>query len=119
AILVENYTSLDADLRLGFGGTKLVFDALRTGEIDMYPEYTGTGLLVILQEDPNELKDIMRDPDKVYGHVNREFQKQYNLEWLAPLGFNNTFAMMMREDQAEKLGIESVSDLKLYLESKK
>lgn len=118
-ILIENYTGLDADLRLGFGGTKLVFDALRTGEIDLYPEYTGTGLLVILQEDPEDIRDIMGDPEKVYDYVNREFNQQYSLQWMAPFGFNNTFAMMMREDQAAELEVKSISDLKDYLDSRR
>ncbi|MFA0964602.1 ABC transporter permease/substrate-binding protein [Roseivirga sp. BDSF3-8] len=117
-ILVENYTGLDVDMRLGFGGTKLVFDALRTGEIDIYPEYTGTGLLVILQENPDEVKDIMGDPNRVYDYVNQQFSEQYELQWLGPLGFNNTFAMMMREQDAESLGIRSISDLKKHLEGK-
>ncbi|MBL6447432.1 ABC transporter permease/substrate-binding protein [Fulvivirga sp. 29W222] len=108
-IIIENKTGLTVDLKLGFGGTKLLFDALDTGEIDIYPEYTGTGLLVILK--PNKDVNIPYHKDKVFDFVSKEFKKQYNIVWLPPLGFNNTFALMMRKKQAESLGIQSISDL--------
>lgn len=110
-IVIENKTKLTVGLKLGFGGTKLLFDALDTGEIDLYPEYTGTGLLVILKSSDN--KDIAYQKDEVYEFVSKVFKERYNIEWLSPLGFNNTFALMMRRDQAESLGIRSISDLAL------
>jgi len=108
--VIESQTDLSAELRLGFGGTKLLFDALNNGQIDIYPEYTGTGLLVILKS-ANQ-KDIMYQKDSVYNFVKQEFEKKYDLEWLKPLGFNNTFALMMRKSHAEKLGIKNISDLR-------
>lgn len=108
-IIIENKTGLTVGLKLGFGGTKLLFDALHAGEVDLYPEYTGTGLLVILK--PEEHDQIAYEKDEVYDFVSSEFEKKYGISWLAPLGFNNTFALMMRRDQAEKLGIGSISDL--------
>ncbi|UII34062.1 ABC transporter permease/substrate-binding protein [Fulvivirga ulvae] len=108
-IIIESETGLTAGLKLGFGGTKLLFDALNTGEVDLYPEYTGTGLLVILK--PEKDGSIPYEKDKVYNFVSKEFKERFDVVWLPPLGFNNTFALMMRKDQAEELKIKSISDL--------
>ena len=110
-IMVENYSDLTVDLKLGFGGTKLLFDAMNNGEVDIYPEYSGTGLLVILKPEEEEKSKILYDKEVVFNYVQEEFQKRYQLKWLRPLGFNNTFSIMMREDRAAELGISKVSDL--------
>lgn len=115
AQLIRHQTGLSVDLKLGFGGTKIIFDALTTKGIDLYPEYTGTGLLVLLQADTATIKSLDQDKDKVYHHVKEEFHNQYGLAWLPPLGFNNTFALMMRKEHADSLKIESISDLSEYL----
>lgn len=115
-IVIENNTNLNAELKLGFGGTKLLFDALNTGAVDLYPEYTGTGLLVILKPDQSE--DIPYKKDDVYDYVRQQFRREYNIEWMPPLGFNNTFALMMRREQADRLGIQSISDLSRFRKSK-
>lgn len=109
--LIEAETGLKVSLKLGFGGTKLLFDALNTGEIDCYPEYTGTGLLVILQPENEEIKEILHDRNAVYEYVKSQFQSRYGIKWLPEFGFNNTFALMMRREHAEKLEIESISQL--------
>ncbi|MTI21346.1 ABC transporter permease subunit [Fulvivirga sp. RKSG066] len=107
-LVIENQTPYSVELKLGFGGTKLLFDALNTDQIDLYPEYTGTGLLVILKEPK---KDLLYQKDSVYNYVQTQFNEKYNLTWLEPLGFNNTFALMMRSDQANSMGVQSISDL--------
>jgi len=108
--MIENYTGLTVELHLGFGGTKLLFDATVAGDIDIYPEYTGTGLLVILPEESRD-KGLRYARDEVYDYVSNEFRQRYNLEWGAPIGFNNTFALMMRSEMAGELGIVTISDL--------
>lgn len=108
-IVIENNTKLTAGLKLGFGGTKLLFDALNTGEVDLYPEYTGTGLLVILK--PEDAANVPYRKDDVYEYVKKQFDERYQLQWMPPLGFNNTFALMMRREQAERLGVSSISEL--------
>ena len=115
-LLVEGHTSLRVVTKTGFGGTKICFDALRTGAIDLYPEYTGTGLLVILQ--PNRVKsDSLRPhPEATYRYVASEFDRRYGLTWLPPLGFNNAYALMMRQAQARNLRIQTISDLQQYLD---
>ncbi len=109
--LIDGYTDLDVDIKTGLGGTKICFDALQAGEIDLYAEYTGTAFLVIL-EPPGELvEEINDDANAVYEYVANEFRKQFELEWLEPLGFNNTYALITRKEQANREGWEKISDL--------
>ena len=115
ALLIEGGSELTVELKQGFGGTKLLMDAIKFGEVDMYPEYTGTVLLVMLQPSSQTLDSLSGDKDRVYDYVQREVEQQFDLTWLPPLGFNNTTALMMREAQAEALGIKSISDLKEYV----
>jgi osmoprotectant transport system permease protein len=86
--------------------------------IDFYPEYTGTGLLVLLQPDPKTVSAVTQSAGTTYGYVNAEFLKQYGIKWLKPLGFNNSYALMMRRKQADELHIKRISDLRKYLDQK-
>ena len=113
--LIEGHTQLRVVSRTGLGGTQICFDALRTGAIDFYPEYTGTGLLVILQPPASVLRTLPMQTDAVYRFVNQEFEKRYQLVWLKPLGFNNSYSLMMRREEANQLHIRSISDLVGYL----
>ncbi len=113
--LIEGQTRLRVVARTGLGGTQICFDALRTGAIDFYPEYTGTGLLVILQPPAATLKTVPMQSDSVYAFVSQQFAKQYQLTWLKPLGFNNSYSLMMRREQANALGIRSISELVEYI----
>jgi len=105
AQLIEAQTTLQVERRLGLAGTQVCFEALKTGGIDLYPEYTGTGLVTILGEQP------MRDPIAALNQVRTEFRKRWNLWWLAPLGFENSYALALRRDRAQALGLRTVSDL--------
>jgi osmoprotectant transport system permease protein len=93
------------DRRLGLGATEIAFRALRTNAIDVYPEYTGTGLLAILGERPSP------DPRQVFRQVTREFRERYGVRWLPPLGFQNTYAIAVRRETAQKLSLATLSDL--------
>lgn len=115
AQLIRGYTDLQVSTKTGLGGTKICFDALTAGEIDLYPEYTGTGLLVILSAPPEVAASLSADKDHVFRYVADEFRQRYNIAWLPPLGFNNTYALMMREEQAARLGIRTISDLDRFL----
>ncbi|MXN93299.1 ABC transporter permease, partial [Flavobacterium sp. Sd200] len=92
--------------------------ALMADAIDLYPEYTGTGLLVLLQPDPKVAEAVSKEPQQTYEYVDKAFRKCYGVQWLKPIGFNNAYALMMRRQQAEKLHIRSISDLKAYLDAK-
>jgi osmoprotectant transport system permease protein len=113
-MLLEGNTDLTVETRTGLGGTKICFDALTNSEIDMYPEYTGTGLLVILKPAKSELDRLTGNRDAVYDYVKKEFLSRYQLQWLQPIGFNNGYALMMRRKQATELHINTISDLKNY-----
>jgi osmoprotectant transport system permease protein len=117
-MLLEGYTNLQVETKTGLGGTKICFDALMNNGIDMYPEYTGTGLLVILKPTKKEVEQLIGNRDSVYQYIKRAFAQQYKLTWLEPIGFNNTYALMMRKKQAEQLHIQTISDLKQYTDNK-
>ncbi|WBV57141.1 ABC transporter permease/substrate-binding protein [Chryseobacterium daecheongense] len=116
-MLIEGNTDYKVETKTGLGGTKICFDALVNDAIDFYPEYTGTGLLVLLKPSETILKEVSPSPEKTYNYVNTEFKKQYGIEWLQPLGFNNSYALMMRREQARQLNIKNISDLKNYLDT--
>lgn len=96
---------IPVDRRMGLGATEIAFGALRAGAIDVYPEYTGTGLLAILGEAPQP------DPAAVYGRVSRKFAARWGIRWLPPLGFENTYAIAVRRETAEREGLRTLSDL--------
>ncbi|MCF2490703.1 ABC transporter permease/substrate-binding protein [Dyadobacter sp. CY347] len=113
--LIKGNTDLKVETKTGLGGTKICFDALTNNEIDMYPEYTGTGLLVILKPSKNDLAALSGSREKVFNYVRKGFDEQYNLQWLTPIGFNNAYALMMRKEQAQSLNIRTITDLKDYV----
>ena len=116
SMLIKGNTDLDVDTKTGLGGTKICFDALTNNQIDLYPEYTGTGLLVILQPNNTTVQKVINNKESVYNFVQQEFRKRYNIEWLKPLGFNNAYALMMRRKQAKDLNIQHISQLKMYID---
>ena len=118
AMLIKGNTDLDVETKTGLGGTKICFDALTNNQIDMYPEYTGTALLVILQAPSKLVSRFAGNKQAIYNYVQQQFRAKYNLEWLKPVGFNNSYALMMRREQSNRLGVTSISDLVKYLEKK-
>jgi len=116
-MLIEGCTDLRVATKTGLGGTKIVFDALQNGQIDLYPEYTGTALLVLLQPSKETIQQLISSPDHVYQYVKEQFAQQYQLTWLQPIGFNNAYALMMRKEQAQKLNLKTISDLRQFLDS--
>ncbi|MBB5397028.1 ABC transporter permease/substrate-binding protein [Mucilaginibacter sp. AK015] len=117
-MLIKGYTDYDVATKTGLGGTKIVFDAMTNDQIDLYPEYTGTGLLAILQAPRQTVARLQVDKDSTYDYVQKEFKKRYQIKWLKPIGFNNAYALMMRGQQAKELHIKTITNLKQYLESK-
>ncbi|HVZ47313.1 MAG TPA: glycine betaine ABC transporter substrate-binding protein, partial [Gemmatimonadaceae bacterium] len=98
-----------ADRRLGLGATEIAFGALRTNAIDVYPEYTGTGLLAILHD---SLTSRMRaDARATFAHVSRVFTERFGVRWLAPLGFQNGYAIAVRKETAAQHSLRTLSDL--------
>jgi Periplasmic glycine betaine/choline-binding (lipo)protein of an ABC-type transport system (osmoprotectant binding protein) len=91
--------------RPGMGATEVAFSALRANGIDVYPEYTGTGLLAILHEPPET------NPTEVFNHVSREFRNRFAVRWLPPLGFENTYAIAVSRQTAGQYHLKTLSDL--------
>ncbi|MDE2490801.1 MAG: glycine/betaine ABC transporter substrate-binding protein [Elusimicrobia bacterium] len=87
-------------------GGGVCFAGLKRGDVDAYVEYTGTGLVDLLGEPPR------RDPAEVFARVKKVFKKRWNLTWEPPLGFDNTYALVVRGGYAKKHGLETISDLK-------
>ena len=91
---LENRLHGHVSRKLDLGGTLLAQQAIESGEIDVFPEYTGTALTAVLKQQPE------KDPAKVLERV-RQGYRQWHLEWLDPLGFENTFAMAVRREDAD------------------
>ena len=100
-------SGLDVERRFELGGN-LAHDALVTGQIDLYPEYTGTAYTAILHHQP------ITDPRAVYEQVKREYAEKFNVEVSAPLGFSNDFAILVRGQDARRLGLKTISDAAPY-----
>lgn len=110
--LIEGHTTLSVEAKPGLGGTKICYDALRTGEIDLYPEYTGTGFQVLLQPTDSIRDAIFTNGEAVYDYVKTNCEVRDDVLWLSPLGFNNTYALMTRDTLAEERNWQMVSDLR-------
>ena len=105
AQLIEAKTNLKVNRKLNMGGTFVNFEAIKNGQIDIYPEYTGTALTAQLK------MDVINDPDETYRIVSEEFDKQFNIKWMKPLGLNNTYTLAVTNEVYEQYGVETFSDL--------
>lgn len=105
ALLMEAH-GFKVDRKIGLGGTVICHEAIVRGDINVYVEYTGTGLTAILK------RPVVKDPEEVYQIVKKDYEEKFKLTWLKPWGFNNTYCIVMRKDDAERLKVRKVSDLK-------
>lgn len=101
---LEHRLDVRIERRLNLGGTLLAHEALVSAGIDLYPEYTGTALTAILNLPPS------KNPAAVFERVQEEYRKRWGVEWLPPLGVNNTFAMVIRGDEARRGNLQTISD---------
>ena len=104
---IEAKTDLAVERRFDLGGN-LAHQALVAGEIDAYVEYTGTALTAILHHRP------LTDPKEVYRQVKQDYEANFGLEWTQPLGFENTFAILVRGEDALRLNLRAISDIAPY-----
>jgi osmoprotectant transport system substrate-binding protein len=105
---IENKTHLKVERRFYLAGTYICQQAILAGRIDIYPEYTGTALTAILKQSPQGTKE------EVYEKVKAAYTSQFNLAIGHPLGFNDTFAMQIRGEDARRLKIKTISDAAKY-----
>jgi len=105
---LEAQTHLRVERRFYLAGTYICQQALLAGRIDAYVEYTGTALTAILREPPGA------DPAAVFDQVQKEYQQRFRLEVMPSLGFNNTFAIVVRGEDARRLHLKTLSDAAQY-----
>ncbi|MBD2093104.1 quaternary ammonium transporter [Microcoleus sp. FACHB-1515] len=104
ALALEN-AGLEVERKLNLGGTPVAQAGLVSGEIDLYPEYTGTALLDVLKQ-PSQ-----SDRQAVFDKVSEGYKQQFNLVWLDPSPMNNTQALAMTKEKSDALGIKTISDM--------
>ena len=102
---IERRAGIPVERRLHLGGTFVCHQAITTGAIDLYVEYTGTALTAILKQSP------IANPDSVLRVVKTAYERQFQLRWTAPFGFNNTFAILVRHADATRYRLATISDL--------
>src|SRR6266446_10493542 len=105
---IENKTHLPVERRFYLAGSYICHQAILGGRIDIYPEYTGTALTAILKQKPEGNREA------VYQRVKSEYAKRFNLSVGEPFGFNNTFAIEIRGEDARRLGLKTISQAAAY-----
>lgn len=105
---IESTTRFQVDRRFNLGGTSICHEAVKSGQIDGYVEYTGTSFTAILQQKP------ISNPQAVYAKVKQDYQQKFKLDVLPPLGFNNTFATIIRGEDAKRLQLKTLSQAAKY-----
>jgi glycine betaine/choline ABC-type transport system substrate-binding protein len=105
---IENKTHLPVERRFYLGGTYIAHQGILAGRIDIYPEYTGTALTAILKEQPSS------DRKAVYDRVKSEYERRFHLTLGPPLGFNDTFAIEIRGEDARRLHLQTLSQAANY-----
>ncbi|HEL1635519.1 ABC transporter permease/substrate-binding protein [Streptococcus suis] len=107
-LLIEDRTDIKVEIKPNFGKTSFLYEALKSGSIDIYPEYTGTITSTLLK---NSSMDLSTNSDEAYTYAKEAILEQDGLVYLAPMAFQNTYALAVTEDYAQKNGIEKISDL--------
>ncbi|MGG2092320.1 ABC transporter permease/substrate-binding protein [Bacillus sp. S13(2024)] len=105
--LIEQDTDLKVETKPGFGKTSFVFEALKSGEIDIYPEFSGTALSTFVKEEPKST-----DRQEVYEQARNGMEQKYNMKLLKPMKYNNTYALAVPKQIAEQYNIKTISNLK-------
>ncbi|OGT46237.1 MAG: hypothetical protein A3E83_05410 [Gammaproteobacteria bacterium RIFCSPHIGHO2_12_FULL_41_20] len=106
AQLIEKHTTLKVQRKFNLGAAAILIDAIRHDEIDLYAAYTGTAYINTLHQ---SYTDMSRN--KLYQFVKNEYQNRFHITWLAPMGFNDTQAVVVREDFAKRYHLHTMSDL--------
>ncbi len=106
AHIIEANTNMEVDTgKIGMGPTEMLHPAILEEQIDLYPEYTGTSWMVVLEEDE------MPDHDVIHGKVKEAYEEEFGLTITDPLGFENTFAIAVTEETAEEYGVSTLTEL--------
>jgi osmoprotectant transport system substrate-binding protein len=105
--LLQNKTNHDVSFKEGLGSSQVLIQALKDNDIQVFADYSGTGYINILK---NQLQPD-DTPDSVYQKAKEGYEKEFGFTWLKPLGFSNTFTLIVKSDKAKELNIKTFSDL--------
>ncbi len=106
ALVIDANTNMTVDTsKIGMGATEMLHPAMEEGQIDIYPEYSGTSWMVVLGEEE------LPDHDEILGLVREAYAEEFNITVMDPLGFENTFAIAVTEEIAEEYGVSTLSEL--------
>ncbi|MEA4987873.1 MAG: glycine betaine ABC transporter substrate-binding protein [Anaerovorax sp.] len=105
--LIENRTEIDVINQADLGATDVLQQGMLDKDLDMYVEYTGTAYMIVVK---GELDTT--DPQIIYDRVKDYYQKEFDMTWMTPFGFNNTYCIALKSEVADKYGLEKISDLK-------
>ena len=111
-LLIEQETDLKVQLKPGLGKTSFVFNALKSGSIDIYPEFTGTAISEFLKEEA-----VNNNQEDVYNQAKEGMMKQFEMVMLSPMKYNNTYTLAVSKEMAEAYHLQAISDLKPIQES--
>lgn len=105
-LLIEQDSDLEVDLEPGLGGTDFVFQALQSGDVDGYLEFTGTAITAFMDEEP-----VSNESEEAFEQAKQGMEEEFNMIFLEPMEYNNTYALAVTRDIAEEYGLETISDL--------
>lgn len=107
-ILIEEHTDYDAEVTKGIGGgTSNIHPAMEAGEFDLYPEYTSSGWVMVLDHAASEAKD----DEAMFEKLKEEYNEKFDMTWMGLYGFNNTYAVVVRKEVADQYQLKTTSDL--------
>ena len=106
-LVIEDTTDYSVELTKGIGGgTNNIMPAMESGDFDLYPEYTSSGYIMVLKHDSDGISD-----EDMWKQLQKEYKEKYDMSWIGQYGFNNTYALIVREEAAKKYNLTKTSQL--------
>ena len=106
-LVIEDSTDYSVELTKGIGGgTNNIMPAMESGDFDLYPEYTSSGYIMVLKHDSDGISD-----EDMWKQLQKEYKDKYDMSWVGQYGFNNTYALIVREKVAKKYNLTKTSQL--------
>ena len=106
-LVIEDTTDYSVELTKGIGGgTNNIMPAMESGDFDLYPEYTSSGYIMVLKHDSDGISD-----EDMWIQLQKEYKDKYDMSWIGQYGFNNTYALIVREEAAKKYNLTKTSQL--------
>lgn len=106
-LVIEDTTDYSVELTKGIGGgTNNIMPAMESGDFDLYPEYTSSGYIMVLKHDSDGISDA-----DMWKQLQKEYKDKYDMSWIGQYGFNNTYALIVREEAAKKYNLTKTSQL--------